>query len=63
MNGMPIKRHIDLAPFNTFAVPAAANYFAPVASRDDLRAVLDAAGDRPHLILGGGKQHSLYARF
>ncbi len=54
MTVMPIQRHIDLTSYNTFAVAAAANYFAPVASRDDLLAVLDAAGDRPHLILGGG---------
>ncbi len=51
---MPVKRHIDLAPYNTFSVAAVANYFAPIASRDDLHAALDAAGDRPHLILGGG---------
>ncbi len=54
MTAMPIQRHIDLTPYNTFAVAAVANYFAPVAGRDDLRAVLDGAGDRSRLILGGG---------
>ena len=51
---MLIKRHLDLTPYNTFAVAAAANYFASISSSDDLHAALDAAGDRPRLILGGG---------
>jgi UDP-N-acetylmuramate dehydrogenase len=54
MKPMAIRRQIDLTPYNTFAVAATANYFAAIASRDDLRAVLEAAGDRPRLILGGG---------
>ncbi len=53
---MPIVRNISLQPFNTFAVAAAANYFAAIASSEDLRTVLDdaAVAGQPRLILGGG---------
>lgn len=53
---MPLAHNIDLKPFNTFGVAAAARYFASVTRPDDVRSLLDDSvrAALPRLILGGG---------
>ena len=53
---MPLARHMNLQPFNTFAVAVTADYFATITHSDELRTVLDDAtiAGQPRLILGGG---------
>lgn len=51
-----IQQQVQLAPYNSFGVPARAAHFADVRSVDELRSALDFASDNtlPVYILGGG---------
>jgi UDP-N-acetylmuramate dehydrogenase len=49
-----IAENISLKGLNSFGIEARARYFAPFATSDDLAGLLDWAGKRRKLVLGGG---------
>lgn len=51
-----VQSNVSLKPFNTFGIQATARYWADVQSLNDLQTLLqiDAYGDVPKIILGGG---------
>ncbi len=58
-------RHVDLAGFTSFGVPARARFFASLQQEDELPTLLQEADDKdlPVLILGGGSNVLLTADF
>lgn len=51
---MEVLRHFSLLPYNTFGLPAVAEYFTRVTGREGLAEALEFARSRSLFVLGGG---------
>lgn len=53
---MPVKEHVDLFPYNTFGIHAAARYLVTIASLEEAAEIFqsDLFHQHPVLVLGGG---------
>jgi UDP-N-acetylmuramate dehydrogenase len=51
---MQIRENFSLQQYNTFHIQAIAEKFAAFHTEDELRQLLQIAGNEPHLVLGGG---------
>ncbi len=48
-----MQEHVQLLPYNTFGLPAEAEFFAEISTREELQTILQ-SNTRPVFVLGGG---------